>query len=267
MFRIERYPVTDHELKNWVKFIWHFKADNVSVHHKLLPMDSIDILINLADEMIYETASERVVAPKVHVNSLRCQYSFIHQAGSVNVWGISFYSFGLYPFINIPIKDIQNHIADVNTLSIRLADKLKEAVSHETNRRIIESITEALNTELHPSDKCLKRAELIKEFLETGDNQSIHSFCLNHGISQRTFERFVFHITGYTPVNLRRIRRYQATSKQLLFDKAARISEIVYDNNYADQSHFIKEFRSFSGVPPKTFQQEKITVVENTHYI
>ncbi len=89
---------------------------------------------------------------------------------------------------------------------------------------------------------------------------------MNYSINQRTFERFVLNMTGYTPIDLRRIRRYQVASNQLLFNKSAKISEIVYDNNYTDQSHFTKEFKKISGVPPRTFHQEKITIIENTNY-
>jgi AraC-like DNA-binding protein len=261
---MERFPVADVDLENWVKFIWHFEADNAHVHHKLLPMDSIDIILNLADEMVYETASGRITAPKVHVNSLRNQYSFIHQTGKVDVWGISFYSFGLYPFIDKPVKMIQDHITDLDLLSPSLAEKLKGAVCRESTRHIVESISESLKSELTASDKCLRRTEIIKEFLEMDEDMPIHSFCLDHGVNLRTFERFVVSMTGYSPVKLRRVRRYQVASRQLLFEKDARITDIVYDHNYTDQSHFIREFKNFSGVPPGKFQQEKNTVLENT---
>ena len=65
MFKIERYLFSNDNLGNCVKFIWHFKGDNLEVHHKLLPMDCIDIVINLADDLIYETAIETIIAPKI----------------------------------------------------------------------------------------------------------------------------------------------------------------------------------------------------------
>ncbi len=176
MFNIKRYPIINKNLKDWVKFIWHFEADSGFVQHKLLPMESIDILMNLADEMIYETASDRIIAPSIHVNGLRSQYSFIRQTGNINVWGISFYSFGLYPFINNPINDIQNKIVDLNLLSLPLADKLKAAVFRETVQCKVESIMESLISELQISDRCLKRTEIIKEFMKTDDDLSIVCF-------------------------------------------------------------------------------------------
>ncbi|HYE11528.1 MAG TPA: helix-turn-helix domain-containing protein [Patescibacteria group bacterium] len=267
MFNMERYLVHDQKLEPWVKFIWHFQADSINVHHKLLPMDSVDLLLNLSAEMIYETASRRIVAPRVHINSLRSEYSFIRQSGNVDIWGISFYSFGLFPFINKPLKDIQNSITDLHSLSVPLAEKLESAVSCGPIQHKIGCIKESLSSELHISNKYLEWTAIISDFLKTDESISIHSFCKDHGINERTFERCVLNYTGYTPYNLTRIRRFQAASNQLLFGKSNKLPEIAYDNNFTDQSHFVKEFRKFSGVPPRTFQHDKITVKENTNYI
>lgn len=263
---MERYIIPNDNLKKWIKFIWHFQADYVDVHHKLLPMDSVDIVINLADDMVYETTTDRITAPKIHVNGLRDQHSYIHQKGNVDVWGISFYAFGLYPFINKSLRNIKNEIIDLNSLSIPLADKLKVAVAHGSTQFKIKSIIESLDSELEVTDSCLKRADIIDEFIKDYD-VSISLFCLKNGINQKTFERFVTNMTGFSPVNLIRIKRYVVASNQLLFNKKAKIPEIVYNYNYTDQAYFTKECRKFSGVPPRTFRQEKNTVIENTIYI
>jgi len=190
----------------------------------------------------------------------------MHQKGNIDLWGISFYAFGLYPFINKSLRNTQNEIIDLNSLSISLADKLKVAVTNETKQCKIKSIMESLDSELGITDIYLKRAEIIDEFMKN-DDIPISVFCLNNGISQKMFERFVIKMTGFSPVNLRRIKRYMVASNQLLFNKSAKIPEIVYNHNYTDQAYFTKECRKFSGVSPRTFRQEKNTVIENTIYI
>lgn len=266
MFKIERYPISSPNLKKWVKFIWHFEADDIDVGHKLLPMDSIDIIINLADDMVYETRADRIRAPKCHVNGLRGQHCFMHQKGKVDVWGISFYAFGLYPFIHQSLKSIQNEIIDLNSLSHSLAIKLELALAHKATSCKIKSMNAALDSELKIRDTCMKRADLIDAFMKN-DEIPIAIFCLENGIGLKMFERFVMTMTGFSPINLRRIRRNRVSSHQLLFNKSAKIAEIVYDHNYTDQAYFTKECQTFNGVPPKAFRKEKNTVIENTLYI
>ena len=265
MFKVERYVSANRELEKWVKFIWHFEGDNVEVHHKLLPMDSIDIIINLGEDMVYETTTKRITAPELHVNGLRDRHSFMHQKGKIDVWGISFYSYGLYPFINQSLRRIKNEIIDLNCLSLSLADKLKIAVAHEAAPCNVKGIMESLESELKVSDRCLNRAEMIVDFMKN-DESPISVFCSDNKISQKTFERFVNDMTGFSPVTLRRLKRYINASNQLLFSKATEISEIVYDYNYTDQAYFTKECKRFSGVPPRRLRKEKNTVKENTIY-
>jgi len=81
------------------------------------------------------------------------------------------------------------------------------------------------------------------------------------------FTRYVECYTGYTPKILRSIKRFQKTGNQLLYQKSNQLIDIAYGNGFADQAHFIREFRKFSGSSPRVFQREKITVKENTNYI
>lgn len=266
MFKIERYLLPNDNLRNWVKFIWHFRGECLDVHHKLLPMDSIDIVINLADDLVYETTTHRIISPKLHVNGLRGRHSFVYQKGNIDVWGISFKSFGLYPFIKKPLRDINDKIIDLDFLSISLANKLKAAIVYEAIPYKIEGIIKSLESEFKITDICMKRAEIINKFMKD-DETSISLFCMNNCINQKTFERFVTNMTGFTPVDLRKIRRNMVASKQLLFNKSAKIPEIVYDYNYTDQAYFTKECKKFCGVSPKSFRHEKNTVIENTTYV
>lgn len=85
-------------------------------------------------------------------------------------------------------------------------------------------------------------------------------------INIKTFERKVLFYTGFTPKLLRNIKRFQMASNQLSHQRITNLIEIAYNNNFTDQTHFIKDFRRFSGVAPRAFQMEKISVKENVTY-
>jgi len=38
-----------------------------------------------------------------------------------------------------------------------------------------------------------------------------------------------------------------------LNQKKSRLTDLAYDNEYYDQSHFIKDFKEFTGLSPKEF--------------
>jgi AraC-like DNA-binding protein len=135
-----------------------------------------------------------------------------------------------------------------------LARKLELAVSNKmTTEKIIENIEKALCLELQMIDDYISKANLIRKFLESDNDSTIQSFCLEHGINTKTFMRNVLYYTGYTPKVLRSIRRFQKAGNQLIYQRPKQLSGIAYDNDFADQAHFTREFRKFSGAAPRTF--------------
>jgi len=267
MLNITRYSIKDERLKPWVKFIWHLDVSDANICYKLLPTDCIDIILNLSGDIAYDTDSLYAPAASFHINGLRGRHSYIHHMGKIRVFGISFYSFGLYPFVNKSLAGINDKVVDLFDISTPLAQSLEFAVSDETaTESIVHNIEKALCIHCGVTDGYISKAKLILDFLESDDKITIQSFCAEHGIHTKTFTRNVEYYTGYTPKILRSIKRFQKTGNQLVYQKLNQISDIAYDNGFADQAHFIREFHKFSGASPRVFQQEKMTVKENTKY-
>lgn len=86
-------------------------------------------------------------------------------------------------------------------------------------------------------------------------------------INIKTLERACLKYTGYTPKILRKIYRFKMVSNQLIYSsKNNNFLDLIYENEYYDQAHFIKEFKQFSGVSPIKFIKENKTIKENTTY-
>ena len=266
ILNITRYAIKNECLIPWVKFFWHIEAVNADIHYKLLPTDCIDVILNLADVIVYETEFNRIIAPPFHINGLRSKCSFIHQENNIRIFGITFYPHGLYPFVLKSLKEVQNKVVDLNGFSYSLTQKLKNAVNNDTAEKIIAEIENTLIDELSIKQDFVDKAQLISDFITINDDISVKSFCDERSINIKTFERLFLYYTGYTPKILRRIKRLQNTCNQLVHQHMASLTDITYDNNFTDQSYFIKEFTHFSGTAPRTFQTEKATVKENVKY-
>lgn len=267
MLSMTRYAIKTESLSPWIKFIWHFNTEDVDIHYKLLPTDSIDIILNLSDGIVYEVNSHCIPATPFHINGLRSKYNYIHQTGSINIFGISFHSFGLYPFVHKSLIQISDKIVDLFELSSTLAKKLDFAVSNGTcAESIVENIENVLCKTLQVNNDFIYKADIIRDFLEMDGNATIQSFCLEQGLHHKTFMRNVLCFTGYTPKLLRSIKRFQEVGNQLIRCGYNQLAEIAFDNNFADQAHFTRDFRKFSGASPRAFQGEKITIKENVTY-
>ncbi|RCR65619.1 helix-turn-helix domain-containing protein [Larkinella punicea] len=82
-------------------------------------------------------------------------------------------------------------------------------------------------------------------------------------LSERSFERKFNQRVGISPKVFSRICRFQASLSQFRADDFNRLSDIAFDNLYADQSHFIRSFKEFSGFAPNQFQKRSLELVEN----
>jgi len=65
--------------------------------------------------------------------------------------------------------------------------------------------------------------------------------------------------TGLTPKLYSQINRFQ-NSLQLVREGNSSLTSIAYECGYADQSHFIREFKSFTGLTPSGYDIDNFPV-------
>ena len=69
-------------------------------------------------------------------------------------------------------------------------------------------------------------------------------------VTERSFQRLFDQHIGVSPKQYSRICQFQPAFQQLSMGRFDRLSDIAYDNGYADQSHLIRVFREFTGFTP-----------------
>lgn len=68
------------------------------------------------------------------------------------------------------------------------------------------------------------------------------------GLSLRTFERRLSRRVGLSPARFRQILRFFVAYRRLRSPQP--LTGVAHDSGYADQSHFIRDFRRFTGLRP-----------------
>lgn len=82
-------------------------------------------------------------------------------------------------------------------------------------------------------------------------------------LSERSFQRRFKESVGIPPKLFANICRFQASLGQLRRGEYGKLSDIAFEHDYADQSHYIRAFREFTGLAPYQFRQRSNEVVEN----
>ncbi len=171
---------------------------------------------------------------------------------------IQFKAFGAHPYLHVPMHEISDKVVPgsefrhVNLLGLR-EEVLAAASSTQkfgiAERWLAEHFVKAQETPAAVVD--------IVTLLQTEPasklNEIIDSFSgtQKHLIAQ--FKKYI----GITPKQYQRILRFNDVFAQMQGDQFLSWSDIAHLCGYSDQSHFIREFRHFSGFNPETFLKKE----------
>ncbi|WP_316751945.1 helix-turn-helix domain-containing protein [Pedobacter gandavensis] len=103
----------------------------------------------------------------------------------------------------------------------------------------------------------------LDQLLHSGGTSSLKVLQEELCLTERSFERKFKEYVGISPKLFSRICRFQSSLKQLQTNQFDKLSDLAYENNYADQSHFIRSFKEFTGLSPHQYQKRSTELVEN----
>ncbi|HEX8378196.1 MAG TPA: helix-turn-helix domain-containing protein [Pedobacter sp.] len=172
--------------------------------------------------------------------------------------------FQLYPFVlksffNVEPKDLNDNCYDLTDFANNLgADTLTKLNRTNSAQERINTITIFLRLLFQNKQKELDLtiAAAIQKILSAKGKLNIGSLCQELNLTERTFERRFVNLVGVTAKQFSKIIQFQQSLEQLTVKDYTKLSDIVYSNGFADQSHFIKVFKSFTGKTPLVFRSQ-----------
>ena len=72
-------------------------------------------------------------------------------------------------------------------------------------------------------------------------------------VTERTLQRMFEKNIGVSPNQFRKIHQFNRAFRQLNNRQFQNLSDIAYNNGYADQSHYIRAFKEFTNITPKEY--------------
>ncbi|MGN7824589.1 helix-turn-helix domain-containing protein [Chitinophaga sp. 22536] len=92
--------------------------------------------------------------------------------------------------------------------------------------------------------------------LNINNDDGLHRIQTELNITERSLQRMFKTNIGIPPKLYFRICRFQAALDHIRSRKFTSYTKIAYQHSYADQAHFIRDFKSFTGTTPKLFSQQ-----------
>jgi AraC-like DNA-binding protein len=189
------------------------------------------------------------------VNGLTETYKEFTMNGDLGMVGAYLYPYAIPLLFNETSEKISNGSVEITGFLGSEGKRLKEQiVNAPSNRQRILLITEYLLTRLNKVSGTRPGFHAaIREIVRRNGVVSIDALVRDAGISSRHFDRKFLPAVGITPKVFARLVRFQSTLQLSHKIRARNLTELAMNAGYCDQSHFIRDFKEFSGLCPREY--------------
>ena len=273
-------PLAPYVHEIWVQENYNNAAPEGHRPTKVLPVPRIDILFHYRDPFVQINNGHRELLPRCYIVGQKTKPIEVAATGDTGIIILCFHPWGAAPFFKLPLDELLNISLDLSLLlGTRMIATIEARIlgARDTAERvhlIQEFFIELLDTN--------KKDELVYESVfrinRSVGKSTVSRVADDLHISRRQFIRRFKAAIGISPKSFSNIIRFQ---KAIFYLKSGvSWSEIAAQCGYYDQSHFIKEFKGFSGRSPhqlfgdgsptalmKSFNSADVSHFYNTIYL
>jgi len=234
----------------------HFQPDH-SIE-RVVPTGHIFLLFELdgipRNTFDNDTLKPNATFTEVWISGMHKNYLSISAHQNSEMLVVQFKPDGAFPFLHLPINELSNQVIP--------ADKILSASILEIRKQIIAKSTvvekfQVIEAWLHEKIDVSKiPSEALSNIVKELGNRPVAEFqevIQNYPNSQKHLISQFKKYCGLTPKVFHRILRFNNILQKIHQQQAISWSHVAYQSGYTDQSHFIKEFKAFSGFNPQEF--------------
>ncbi|MEY8687739.1 DUF6597 domain-containing transcriptional factor [Bacteroides sp. AN502(2024)] len=241
-------------LQPYIRYYWVFKS-NRPLNTFTFPIGCPQIIFHKQAPLyipeLNATQDTLTVSGQVNFSS------HLYADGNIEMIVVVFHPHAMSTFLNVPTSLFYNQevsgysLGDksLNELAARIFDCQDYTLCiHHIEKWLLSRIADSLSTAAYRIERigAAVRQIYITPQIPVTELSSIA--CL----SKKQFERLFHSFVGINPKEYACIVRFQKALAQMQHQAGEEINlaQIAYTSGYADQSHFIREFKKFSGYTP-----------------
>jgi AraC-like DNA-binding protein len=247
------------QLQQYVKCYYVYESSSaVAFDDRVFPCGCMEIAFNMGTgNWQTQPGDDFITTPPIELWGQLNRPLPVRSVGCNTMLGVRFYPHAVASFLPEKVSLFNNTVVDYCDVSGKAASTLY-AQMQETrswSKRI--ALLEAyLLKQIEQAGKRLGKVDMIKDLMYELRHQDVYNtmevIATRYGISARYMQQLFLQYTGLTPKLYSQINRFQH-SLRLVRTRNTSLTDIAYECGYADQSHFIKEFKSFTGTTPSGY--------------
>lgn len=224
---------------------------------EVIPDACIELILNFGSAYVQIGGSTPRELPKVCLIGLQSKPLILQANGVVKIVAVRFFAWGALPFLKTEAQPGSTMKVELDDAWRNVVSKIAAKVHAGEYQGAVEDIEDfligkRLNILFEPQQvqtaaKLLYRTKGQFRVAELAD------YC---NLSVRQLQRQFDDATGVSPKTLARTIRFEAIRNCLMFEPDANLTDLAYEFGYADQAHFINDFKAFTNKTPSEYAAE-----------
>ena len=241
-------------LAKFVRFFWVLEGDREGYIHRALADVCVEMVFHYNGQFSELTDNKSQLTSLTAMQGPSEAFKRFEIGQSFGIFGVYLYPYVIPMLFDMPASELRNQMPDLTSLmgieGSMLEERMMLAADNNQRVKIITAFLEKklLNSLFQPQDI----VSSIQQIIKTRGQVKIEALANQYFISQRQFERRFKEYAGLSPKLFARIVRFHASCMHFGDDNKS-LTDIAYDCGYYDQSHFIHDFKQFSGHHPKRY--------------
>jgi len=257
-------------LQPYVKCYYVYEsATNAAFEDTVFPCGSMEIVFNLGTGNWHtDTGDAFITTPAIELWGQLTNPLAVRSTGRNTMLGVRFFPHAAASILNDKVSLFNDQVVDFSDVSGRaintLHTQLLETISWNKRIALVEAfLLQQLSQATKRLNKVAVLNNLMYELRQQELFETMSTIASRYGITARYMQQLFVQYTGLTPKLYAQINRFQ-NSLQLVRAGSTSLTSIAYECGYSDQSHFIREFKAFTGITPSGYSIENSPVTMAT---
>lgn len=219
----------------------------------VIPHHSFVLTIKLKGNHHYRIQSDLKTLPSISLSGLRKTVKHNTLSKGTEIIIVKFQPWGAFSLLNMSMYELNEiGISGYDLLDKTELDDLHSKLQEtKDNHSKIDHIESFLLKTIKNKNIDRRILESISQMKHSQGTIKIKEIASVVNLSIDTFEKKFRKVIGNTPKQFSSIIRMNSAIREI--QKYNSFTKLAYDFGYFDQSHFIKEFKSFTGQTPTEF--------------
>lgn len=248
-------------VKESIQVFWQTDGNNNFHNETIIPKGIIELMFNFCDLSDYTVGVDGInyQLSRCVITGFNTVPLHIRLPKHQSTFGVVFYPAAIQALFYLPAGELLNQCVDMTLIDASISNlwhRLAEQSDFNHRVRVFSDWLKQRPSNLN------QKEQAFNAYLSMGSNSllSVSELANQFSYSGRHLSRKLQQLTGMNSEQTLMYKKY-IRSIFLMHQSNLSLTEIGYDCDFSDQSHFIKTFKTFTFLTPSEYKKRKSQII------